>query len=164
MVFDVPKVVRSPECDHGYDEESRKGRDMNIDILEAYVWISEVFQVKSGFYRSTGGLPKPPGGLMGLHGPRGRRGKEAGGGRAPLPFPSLNRTRERGRRPPFPSPLPPLSPPSRSRKGGFLLLLGGGLLLLARLSLAGRPLPLAPLYTGAGGHPRTHKLIFMIVP
>ena len=31
-------------------------------------------------------------------------------------------------------------------------------------SLAGRPLPLAPLYTGAGGHPRTHKLIFVIVP
>ena len=33
-VFDVPKVVRSPGCDHGHDEESRNGRDMKIDILE----------------------------------------------------------------------------------------------------------------------------------
>ena len=53
MCFDVLKVVRSPGCDHGHDEESRNGRDIKIDILEAYVWISEVFRVKSGFYRST---------------------------------------------------------------------------------------------------------------
>ena len=65
MHFDVPKVVRSPGCDHGHDEESRNGRDVKIDILEAYIWISEVFRVKSGFYRSTGGLPKPLGGLNG---------------------------------------------------------------------------------------------------
>ena len=69
MCFDVPKVVWSPGCDHGHGEESRNGRDMKIDILEAYIWISEVFRVKSGFYRSTGRLPEPPGGLMGLHGP-----------------------------------------------------------------------------------------------
>ena len=56
MCFDVPKVVWSPRCDHGYDEESRNGRYIKIDILEAYVWISEVFRVKSGFYRSTGEL------------------------------------------------------------------------------------------------------------
>ena len=31
-------------------------------------------------------------------------------------------------------------------------------------SLAGHPSPLAPLYTGEGGHPMTHKLIFVIVP
>ena len=60
MHFDVPKVVRSPGCDHGHDEESRNGRDIKIDILEAYVWTSEVFRVKSGFYRSTGRLPAPP--------------------------------------------------------------------------------------------------------
>ena len=40
MCFDVPKIVRSPEYDHGHDEESRNGRDIKIDILEAYVWIS----------------------------------------------------------------------------------------------------------------------------
>ena len=68
MSFDVPKFVRSPEWDYEHDEESQNGRDMKIDILEAYIWISEVFQVKSGFYRSTGRLPEPPGGLMGLHG------------------------------------------------------------------------------------------------
>ena len=63
MSFDVPKVVRSPGCDHGHDEESRNGRDIKIDILEAYVWIPEVFRVKSGFYRSTGkvtGTPREP--------------------------------------------------------------------------------------------------------
>ena len=64
MSFDVPKEVRSPGCDHGHDEESQNGRDIKIDILEAYVWISEVFRVKSGFYRSTGRLPEPPGGKM----------------------------------------------------------------------------------------------------
>ena len=69
MCFDVPKVVRSPGCDHGHDEESRNGREIKIDILEAYIWISEVFRVKSGFYRSTGGYRNPPGGLMGQDGP-----------------------------------------------------------------------------------------------
>ena len=37
MCFDVPKVVRSPGCDHGHDEESRNGRDIKIDILDDYV-------------------------------------------------------------------------------------------------------------------------------
>ena len=37
MHFDIPKVVRSPGCDHGHDEESQNGRDIKIDILEAYV-------------------------------------------------------------------------------------------------------------------------------
>ena len=60
MYFDVPKVVRSPGYDCGHDEESRNGRDIKIDILEAYIWISESFRVSSGIYRSTGGLPEPP--------------------------------------------------------------------------------------------------------
>ena len=62
MCFDVPKVVRSLGYVHGHDEESRNGRDIKIDILEAYVWISEVFRVKSGFYRSTRGVTGTPGG------------------------------------------------------------------------------------------------------
>ena len=69
LCFDVSKVVWSPGCDHGHDEESRNGRDIKIDILEAYVWTSEVFRMKSGFYRSTGRLPEPPGNHMGLSGP-----------------------------------------------------------------------------------------------
>ena len=40
MCFDVPKVVQIPGYDHGHDEESRNGRDIKIDTLEAYVWIS----------------------------------------------------------------------------------------------------------------------------
>ena len=65
ICFDVPKVVRSPGHDHEHDEESRNGRDMKIDILEAYVWISEVFPSVSGIYRSTGGVTRTPGGIYG---------------------------------------------------------------------------------------------------
>ena len=84
MHFDVPKFVRSPGCDHGHDEESRNGRDMKIDILEAYVWISEVFRVKLEFYRSTGRLPEPP---VGHSGPYWKRGEAARAGpRAPPPL------------------------------------------------------------------------------
>ena len=69
MCFDVPEVVRSPGCDHGNDEESQNSRDINIDTLEAYVWTWEWFQMSSGIYRSTGGLPEPPWKYMGLIGP-----------------------------------------------------------------------------------------------
>ena len=69
MCFDVSKVVRSPGCDHGHDKESQNGRDIKIDILEGYVWTPEWFQISSGNYRSTGGLPEPPGESMGLNGP-----------------------------------------------------------------------------------------------
>ena len=104
MHFDVPKVVRSPGCDHGHDEESRNGRDIKIDILEAYVWISEVFRVKSGFYRSTGELREFAGekywALLGHTGkreglPRSGRAPPQGlvriglGGGAAPPLPSL---------------------------------------------------------------------------
>ena len=34
MCFDAPKVVRSPRCDHGHDEESRNGRDINDRYIE----------------------------------------------------------------------------------------------------------------------------------
>ena len=37
ILFDVPKVVRSPGCDHGHDEESRNGQDIKIDILDDYI-------------------------------------------------------------------------------------------------------------------------------
>src|SRR5215216_3195574 len=77
MCFDVPKVVRRPRCDHGHDEESQNGRDIKIDILEAYVWTSEWLRVSSGKYRSTGELPELPGECMGLNGPKWERG---GGG------------------------------------------------------------------------------------
>ena len=66
LCFDVPKVVRSPGYDHGHEEESRNGRDIKLDILDGYIWTSEWFRVSSGIYRSTGGLPEPPGECMGL--------------------------------------------------------------------------------------------------
>ena len=65
MCFDVPKVVRSPGCDHGHDEESRNGRDIKIDILDDYIQTPEVFWVISKCRRVTG----TPRELMGLVGP-----------------------------------------------------------------------------------------------
>src|SRR4051812_42291990 len=69
MCFDVPKIVRSPGCDHGHDEESQNGRNIKIDILDGSVWTLEWFRVSSDIYRSTGRLPEPPGEYMGLIGP-----------------------------------------------------------------------------------------------
>ena len=65
MCFDVPKVVRSPGYDHGHDEESRNGRDIKIDILEAYIWTSEWFGEFGHLpeYRAVTGTPR------GVHGP-----------------------------------------------------------------------------------------------
>ena len=83
MCFDVPKVVQSPECGHGHDEVSRNGRDMKIDTLEAYIWISEVFWVKSGFYWSIGGVTGTPGKYWALVGLRGERGQQPRRWRAP---------------------------------------------------------------------------------
>ena len=83
---DVTKVVRSPGCDPGRDEESRNGRDVKIDILEAYVWTSERFRAKTGIYRSTGRLPEPPGDLMGHMG-LGRREERRQKGLAGAPSP-----------------------------------------------------------------------------
>ena len=59
MHFDVPKVVRSPGCDHGHDEESRNGRDIKIDILDDYIRTPEVFRVVSEKNRSMGGYRNP---------------------------------------------------------------------------------------------------------
>ena len=80
--------------------------------------------------------------------------ERAGLGQAARPSPSgPNWTRRVGRRPPFLLPLPlPFPLLVGVGKRGVLLLLGGGLLLLARQQ-GPAGLPLAPLYTGAGGHP-----------
>ena len=76
MCFDVMKVVESPGCDHGHDEESRNGRDINIGILDDYIRTPDEFRGSTDNYRSAGGLLEPPGELMGQHGPceRERRG------------------------------------------------------------------------------------------
>ena len=69
MHFDVPKVVRSPGCDHGHDEESQNGQDVNIDILDDYIRTPEVFWRSFRLNRSAGGLPEPPKGKLGPSGP-----------------------------------------------------------------------------------------------
>ena len=102
-VFDVPKVVRSPRCDHGHDEESRYGRDIKIDILDGYVRTPEVFRIKPE-YR---GLSEPPGKLLGL---MGLSEKEPGGGAHPSQAQS-ELDKGFGARPPLPSFYPPPSFP-----------------------------------------------------
>ena len=48
MWFDVPKVVRSPGCDHGHDKESLNGRDVKIDISETQgIFMSRPFRESS---------------------------------------------------------------------------------------------------------------------
>ena len=64
MCFYVPKVVRSPGCDHGHDEESRNDLDIKIDILEGYIQTSERFRVIRVFF----GVPVSYGEAMALDG------------------------------------------------------------------------------------------------
>ena len=69
MSFDVPKLVRSPGCDHGHDEESRNGRDIKIDILDGYIRTPEVFRVISEKTGEPEGYRNPPGRSNGPYGP-----------------------------------------------------------------------------------------------
>ena len=61
MCFDVPKVVRTPRCDQGHDEESRNGQDIKIDILDGYIRTPEVFRMVSEKTGVPEGLPETPG-------------------------------------------------------------------------------------------------------
>ena len=117
MCFDVPKVVRSPVCDHGHDEESRNGRYIKIDIFDDYVWTSERFRESSGIYRSTGGVTGTP---RTVYRPLWALVEWVGGaaraGRAPPP-PLVRIGLGRGVAPPFPSSLsPPSFSPSPTRE------------------------------------------------
>ena len=149
MSFDVPKLVRSSGCDHGHDEESRNGRDIKIDILDGYIRTPEVFRViseKTG--EPEGYRPPPPGEVMGHMGLSGEReGGSKGGPRASSPLVRIG-LGEGGRRPPFLLPPHFCPPPSRSPTPTRRRTPPG-----APIG-AGRPPPLAPLYTGAGGTPR----------
>ena len=41
QTWNVVSGALHPGYDHRHDEESRNGRDIKIDILEAYIWTSE---------------------------------------------------------------------------------------------------------------------------
>ena len=43
MCFDVLNLVRSSGCDHGHDEESLNGRDINTDILDNVIQTPDEF-------------------------------------------------------------------------------------------------------------------------
>ena len=160
MYFDVPKVVRSPGCDHGRDEESQNGRDIKIDILDGYIRTTEVFRMVSEKTGVPEGLSEPPGEVLGLSGPEGR---ERAAAQEVAPPPSWGvRIGLGGGRPPFPLPLPlfpsPFLLPSWTRKGSPTPTRRRTPPSLAHPK--GRPAsPLAPLYTGAGGTLETQQLI-----
>ena len=84
MYFDVPKVVRSSGCDHGHDEESRKGRDIKIDILDDYIRTLELFRVISEKIGVPEGYRNPPRELMGHMGLSGEREGRPGQAAHPL--------------------------------------------------------------------------------
>ncbi len=86
MCFDVSKVVRSPGCDHGHDEESQNGRDIKIDILDDYIRTPELFRVISDKTGVPEGLPEPPGKYWALMGPSGEREGPAREAAPPLPL------------------------------------------------------------------------------
>ena len=86
MYFDVPKVVRSPGCDHGHDEESQNGRDIKIDILDDYIRTPEVFRVISEKTGVPEGYRNPPGEVMGHTVLSGERGGRPGQAARPLPL------------------------------------------------------------------------------
>ena len=125
---------------------------MKIDILEAYVWISEVFRVKSGFYRSTGRLPEPP---RELYGPKWALVEERRGGQgwAARPSPLVRIGQGEGAGPSL--SFPPSANPIPTRIGGGGILLPEGVGLSWRALLGRPPPPFSPLYTEAGA-PQRH--------
>src|SRR3954469_13370621 len=108
---------------------------------------------KQEFTGVPGGLPEPPGDIMGLMGLSGKGGKGwLGRPRASPPFPSPSRTRRRGRR-----PSPSLSPSGNLvglGLGGGNPTPGGSRTPLARQAWPASPLPLLLYIRGQGGTPR----------
>ena len=102
MSFDVPKLVRSPGCDHRHDEESLNGRDVKIDILDDYIRTSERFRVIRVFFGVPESYGNSPGSIWALLGFRGKREERlrapqglvriglGGGAAAPPSFSSLS--------------------------------------------------------------------------
>ena len=128
-------------------------------MLDDYIRTPEVFREFSEKTGVPGGLPELPGRVNGPHGPRWEERGAAREGRAPPPPSGPNWTRRGGAPPSFLPPLPFPSPPSRSRKGGVLLLLGGGFLLPWRAQ-RGRQASPSLLYIRGQGAPHRHKLIY----
>ena len=151
MCLSVPKVVRSPGCDYGHDEESRNGRGMNIDTLDDYIRISERFPVIRVFIGVPESYGNSPGSIWALLGHTGieERGQKEGGARPPLVRIG------QGVQPPFPCSSPPLSfSPTPTREGGVLLLVGVGLPPWRASSIGRPPSPLLHSFIyGGGGTP-----------
>ena len=118
-----------------------------------------MIRVFFGVLESYGNSPGSIWALLGFRGKREERLRAA-------PKPSPNWTRGRGCAPSFllfSSPFLDSYSYYLEGGGGILLPVGGGLLLV-RPSWPADPLPLAPLYTGAGGTSRNTQVDLRIVP
>ena len=151
MYFDVPKVVRSPGCDHGHDEESRNGRDVKIYILDDYIRTSERFRVIPVFFGVPESYGNSPGSIWALLGHMGivERGHKEGG----APLVRIGQ----GVRPPFPSSSPSLSPFSYSNKKGGSPTPGGSRTPLGAPLLGRPPPPPLLLYIRGQGDTSRHN-------
>ena len=94
MCCDVPKVGQSPGFDHGHDEESRNGRDVNVDIFEGYIRTSERFRVIRVFFGVPESYGNSPGEVVGLNGPYGKGERGPKGWPPPPPWTGPNWTRK----------------------------------------------------------------------
>ena len=124
MCFDVPKVVRRPEYDHGHNEESRNGRDVKIDILDDYIRTSERFRVIRIFFGVPESYGNSPGSIWAL---LGFRGKREGRMRAPQGLVRIGLRGGAAPPPSFSSLFPFLLSYSYYLEGGILLPVGVGL-------------------------------------
>ena len=115
-MFDVPKVVRNPGCDHGHDEESQNGRDIKIDILDDYIRTSEWFRVIRVFFGVRESYGNSLGSIWALLGPCRRKGEGAREGGAP---PQAQSELGRGAGLPFPFSFPLKPIKAHMAPGGF---------------------------------------------
>ena len=156
MSFDVPKEFGVPDEIGDMTRSLKWLRRKDRYIGRLYSDFRKV-PSDSGIFRSTGELREF---VLGLNGPYGKGEKGLKRWPHPSPWSGPNWTREGGRTlPSFSFPLP-FSYSHKERRsptpGGSRTPPYG-----APLPLAGC-LPLAPLYTGAGGTPETQQLILEI--
>ena len=109
MCFDVPKVVRSPGCDQGHDEESQNGRDTKNDILDDVIRTPDEFRGSSDKYQSGGRVIGTTGEVMGLIWPMGERERGRKGLAACSPMGLVRIGLGGGAEPPPSFPPPPPS-------------------------------------------------------
>ena len=155
MCFDVPKEFGVSDEIRDLTRSLKWSRRKNRYIGRLYSDIGKV-PSDSGIFGSTGELREF---VLGLNGPYGKGEKGLKRWPHPSPWSGPNWTREGGRTlPSFSFPLPF----SYSHKEGRSPTPGGSRTPpLVRLLHRPTASPLAPIYTGAGGHPKAQQQLIL---